>query len=115
MGAPSVGSVILVPFPFSNLSASKLRPALIMASSGRGDWICAQITSQPYSDPLAIKLDNLHFQTGSLSRLSFVRPGKLFTANESIFQSIAGTITDGKLHEVRQGIIALLQNQVAVV
>jgi len=31
MGAPSAGSVILVPFPFSDLSQAKLRPAVVLA------------------------------------------------------------------------------------
>jgi hypothetical protein len=44
----AVGTVVLVPFPFADLSATKLRPALVVASSSQGDWICAQITSNPY-------------------------------------------------------------------
>lgn len=39
MGTPSIGSVVLVPFPFSDLSNSKKRPAVVVASAGRGDWI----------------------------------------------------------------------------
>ena len=39
MGAFTVGSVVLVPFPFSDLSGSKKRPALILADAGRGDWV----------------------------------------------------------------------------
>ena len=33
----SVGSIVLVPFPFSDLSQSKLRPALV-DSRGRRPW-----------------------------------------------------------------------------
>jgi len=39
MVPPSAGSVVLVPFPFSDRSRSKLRPALVLADAGRGDWI----------------------------------------------------------------------------
>jgi mRNA interferase MazF len=42
MAAPAAGSVILVPFPFSDLSQSKIRPALVLADAGRGDWILCQ-------------------------------------------------------------------------
>ncbi len=38
------GSVALVPFPFSDLSQAKLRPAIVLASVGRGDWILCQVT-----------------------------------------------------------------------
>ncbi len=45
MVVPSAGSVVLVPFPFSDLSQSKLRPAVVLADAGRGDWIPCQLTS----------------------------------------------------------------------
>ncbi len=97
MVTPSIGTVVLVLFPFSDLSASKLRPALVIASSGRGDWVCIQITSNPYSDPLAIEINDSDFQIGSLNRLSYIRPGKLFTANQSLFRRSVGKITERKL------------------
>jgi hypothetical protein len=36
MGAPSVGDVVIIPSPYSNLSQSKRRPALVLAEAGRG-------------------------------------------------------------------------------
>ena len=57
MVAPSVEDVVLVPFPFSDLSQSKLRPAVCLANAGRGDWVLCQVTSNAYGDPLAIPLD----------------------------------------------------------
>ena len=45
MGAFVAGQVIVVPFPFSDLSAQKYRPALILADAARGDWVLCQITS----------------------------------------------------------------------
>jgi mRNA interferase MazF len=57
MVALAAGKVVLVPFPFSDLSKSKLRPAVVLASVGRGDWILCQVTSSPYGDPRAIVCD----------------------------------------------------------
>jgi mRNA interferase MazF len=88
--------VVLVPFPFPNLSASKLRPALVIAASGRGDWVCLQITSNPYADPVAIEVKDEDFQTGSLQRTSYIRPGKLFTAHDTLFRRAVGRLTDRK-------------------
>ena len=39
MGSFAAASVVLVRFPFSDLSHSKLRPAVVLADSGRGDWL----------------------------------------------------------------------------
>lgn len=70
MVTPTIGTVVLVPFPFSDLSASKLRPALALAFAGREDWICLQITSNPYADPMALELTDADFSRGSLQRTS---------------------------------------------
>ena len=100
MGAFAVGTVILVPFPFSDLSASKLRPAVILADAGRGDRICAQITSNPYSDASAVGLSEADFFTGSLAKTSYARPGKLFTANESLFHRAVATLREAALQRL---------------
>ena len=39
MGTFTAGQVVIVHFPFSDLTASKLRPAVVLAEAGRGDWI----------------------------------------------------------------------------
>jgi hypothetical protein len=36
---PVAGAVGMVRFPFSDLSQAKLRPAVVLADAGRGDWI----------------------------------------------------------------------------
>ena len=89
----AVGAVILLPFPFSDLSSTKLRPAIVLADSGRGDWILCQVTSKSYGDPTAVVLDQADLATGSLRLQSFARPGKLFTASNSLFVSEVGTLT----------------------
>ncbi len=67
----AAGSIVLVAFPFSDLSKSKLRPAVVLASAERGDWILCQITSNPYSDSRAVQLSETDFQSGSLQRVSY--------------------------------------------
>lgn len=61
MGAPASRAVVLLCFPYSDLSASKLRPALVLGDAGRGDWVLCQITSNPYADTSAIQLDTADF------------------------------------------------------
>lgn len=66
MVAPAAGAVVLVPFPFSDLSQAKLRPAVVLADAGRGDLILCQVTSNPYGDPRAVPLVEASFARGSL-------------------------------------------------
>lgn len=92
MVAPTAGEIVVIPFPFSDLTQSKVRLALCLAVSGRGDYVLCQITNQPYGDPLALKIDDQDFTSGDLHVESFVRPAKLFTADANLFLS-----TEGKL------------------
>ena len=84
MVTPAVGAVVLVRFPFSDLSDSKLRPAVVLADAGLDDFVLCQITSQPYSDTTAIKITHHDFLSGSLRKSSYARSTKLFTANSRI-------------------------------
>ena len=96
MAPSSTGAVVLVPFPFSNLAQAKLRPALVLASAANGDWILCQITSNPFFDLTAVEIQGGDFSEGSLHRISYARPGKLFTAHESLFISEAGKLSKPK-------------------
>lgn len=94
MVTPAAGGVVVVPFPFSDLSQAKLRPALVLADAGRGDWILCQITSNPYGDGRAVMLTDASFRTGSLRMVSYARPGKLFTANRDLMTAQVGSLHD---------------------
>jgi len=62
----SADLVVLVRFPFSDLSQTKLRPPVVLADAGRGDWILCQVTSKSYADSAAVVLETADFQRGSL-------------------------------------------------
>ena len=109
MGSFATGQVVLLPFPFSDLSRSKYRPAAILADAGRGDWVLCQITSNPYADPLAVKLDNEAFSSGGLQRVSYARPGKLFTANETLLADVAGQLLSAVHVEIVEQVIGILR------
>lgn len=109
MESPAAGAVVLIPFPFSDLSRAKLRPAVVLADAGRGDFILCQVTSNPYADPTAIELRDDSFASGSLQRTSYARPGKLFTAHESLVRGQAGMLRPDVLRDLSARVIALLQ------
>lgn len=109
MVSPAAGSVVLVPFPFSDLSRTKLRPAVVFASAGRGDWILCQITSKAYVDTGAVLLRNQDFAVGSLQLDSYARPGKLFTAHQSLLASEAGKLKNEVAAQVVDAVVRILQ------
>lgn len=110
MGAFTAGSVVLIPFPFSDLSRTKLRPAVVLATLDKGDCILCQVTSQPY-DSQAIELTQQDFAVGSLQRISYARPGKLFTAHNSLLQREAGKLTPAALHTLREQVVKTIRGE----
>jgi len=109
MVTPTAGSVVLVPFPFSDLSQSKRRPAVVLASAERGDWILCQVTSKSYEDARAVKLTDDDFKHGSLRLVSYTRPAKLFNAHESLFASEAGVLSAESLKRITDEVVSVIQ------
>ena len=87
------GEVLVVPFPFTDLSSSKVRPALVLASLTRGDVILCQITSQSAGHPEAIPVLASDFEAGDrLRRASFALPHRIVTAHESCARRTVGKL-----------------------
>jgi mRNA interferase MazF len=103
------GDVVIVPFPFSDLSQMKRRPALVVATLTGQDLILCQITSQARSDRYAIAVSNASFSNGSLNRDSKIRPNRLFTTDTGIIIYKAGELKAEKLKEVIDQIIDIFQ------
>ena len=113
MVTPTTGAVVLVPFPFSDLSQAELRPAVVLAEGGRGDWILCQITSNPYGDARAIELTDAGFAAGSLRTTSYARPGKLFTANRELMTTQVGVLKADAFRQVVEAVITILRASIA--
>ena len=106
------GLVDLVRFPFSDLSSSKLRPAVVLAHAGGVDWVLCQVTSNPYGDRAAVPLAATSFASGDLGRESFARPSKLFTASQALVVRTAGTLTAAAHRELVACVDAVLESGV---
>ena len=101
------GEVVVVPFPFSDLSQAKNRPALILIDLPGADAVLAAISSTR-SEPHAITLERRDFRQGSLPHSSYIHPAKLFTFQKSLIKRVVGGITEAKRKEVVSKIVALL-------
>ena len=109
MVTPAKGAVVLIRFPFSDLSQVKLRPAVALAHAGRGDWILCQITSNPYGDPSAIAITDADLDVGALRVDSFARPAKLFTASNSLIVAQVGQLKSDVLNQILDKLTEILR------
>ena len=104
------GDVVVVIFPFSDLTETKKRPALVVAEAGSSELILSQITSQAVKDISAISLKESDFQSGSLKRDSFIRPNRLFTASDKIILYKAAHLKPEKLNLVIDSIVHIVKS-----
>ena len=108
MGRFVKGDVVVAPFPFSDLSASKKRPALVVATLTGDDVILCQITSRNVADSYAVAITNADFTSGSLPQHSNIRPNRLFTADSNIILYRAGVLSQKKVEEVIKKLVQIL-------
>ena len=92
------GDVILVPFPFTDLTTVKQRPALVLSvdwfNASRDDCVVAAVTSQIPSDlqPDEYRLSASDLLAGGLPKPSLVRSGKLFNMSKRLLRKQLGTL-----------------------
>lgn len=98
------GSVVLVPFPFTDLSGRKRRPALVISPEGLDDEdlvLCAITSRLPerFSEWEA-SLGAEDMVEERLPKRSVVKVGKLFTMHRSLIARRFGTVKEYKLEEI---------------
>jgi len=104
------GDVVVVPFPFSDLTQAKRRPALVASTLEGNDIILCQITSKAVSDRYAVTLADDDFTSGGLRQQSNIRPNRIFTADQHIILYRAGHLSEEKTEEVINKIIEILNS-----
>ena len=96
------GDIVLLPFPFTDLSATKKRPVLLLSDEDSlGDFLASAVTSQPGHSP-SIVLTQPDMRTGTLPKPSWIRTDKLFTLNRQLIAAQFGQVTDDLLQRARR-------------
>jgi len=103
------GDIVVVPFPFTDLSMAIKRPALVISELENEDLILCMITSKQTRDRYSISVVENDLEQGKLKRKSNVRPNRLFTANRQIVLHRVGRLKFDKLNEVIEKIVEILK------
>jgi len=93
------GDIVVVRFPFSDLSSSKKRPALVIADLSGDDYILAQITTS--------REDEYSIEIKELSKPSVVRVNKLFTADRSLIFYKLSSLRKNMMDAVKEEVIKM--------
>jgi mRNA interferase MazF len=97
------GDVVLLPFPFTDLSATRTRPAVVVSveafEQATGDFTVAMITSVPHTTAYDYALAD--WQAAHLLRPSWVRM-KLATLDPTLVRHQPGRLTEADLATVER-------------
>jgi mRNA interferase MazF len=108
----SGGEIVLVPFPFTDLSQVKRRPVLILSNRSHNrtsrDFICCGITSNLENSRNSILLDPSELTEGTIPVRSRIKYAKVFTLEKTLVGKRLGRVSQQKLEKVRRGLISLL-------
>lgn len=91
----SFGTIVLIPFPFTDLTSSKVRPALIISKENKKleDVVVAFISSKIVPHQLTINKDDKIFSESGLKISSTIRFDKIATLSKKIILGELGYIS----------------------
>lgn len=105
--------IVLVPFPFTDLSGAKKRPALIASNNrfnqAHDDLVCCLITSKIVPEPGCPMVLPGDLKHGSLPFESKIKPYRLFTVEKMLVIKSLGQLNSGKAEETRKELVRLFQ------
>jgi mRNA interferase MazF len=107
---PEQGDILPIPVPFTDLSAQKQRPVIVISSNAYNrkteDVIIVAPTSNPTAVDFSFTITSSDLAEGQLNRPGKVRADKIYTLSQAIAVKRFGRIR----REVIERIRALLQD-----
>jgi mRNA interferase MazF len=108
------GDIVIIKFPFSDLSRVKKRPSLIISNdlvNQTGDYLMVQITSKIRNDELSLEINQKHYiDQKALPLQSCLRLHKIFLLNEDLIISKYTAVKESFMNTIIERIIKLIKS-----
>ena len=101
------GDIVLITFPFTDFSSSKLRPVVILAESKQDvtvSFITSQIQLQEFTD-----LQLIPSSTNGLKKQSIIKTGKMATLDKNLAKELLGQISPNEIYELNNKLKVFLK------
>jgi mRNA interferase MazF len=110
----SRGEVVLVDWPFSDRTGSKLRPAVVVQADYINglidDTVLVQVTTKAHGIPGSeVTLDPAHETGSGLLHLSYASCTNLLTADQNLIDQVIGVLSDAAMGEIERCLKTVLQ------
>ena len=92
------GDIVLITFPFTDLSGSKLRPAIILATTTLDFTVCFITTQVQWQEATDLLL--LPNSTNGLIKQSLIRISKIATLDKKLAKALLGKLTSLEVAEL---------------
>ncbi|MBI5148086.1 type II toxin-antitoxin system PemK/MazF family toxin [Candidatus Pacearchaeota archaeon] len=103
--------LVLLPFPFSNLEGTKVRPALVVSNDSfnkkSDDCIMVPLTTIIKEEPFSVIINQEDLSAGRLLRSSRVRADKLFTVEKNLAIMKIGVVNDKTFDRIKKEILRI--------
>jgi mRNA interferase MazF len=84
------GDIVLITFPFTDLSGNKLRPAIVLADTNLDFTVCFITTQIGWQEPTDVLL--VPTNTNGLKKQSLIRTSKIATLDKSLVKGLLGRL-----------------------
>ncbi len=105
------GDVVIVPFPFSDLSSGKVRPALIVSGKDFNksrNFLLVAISTKPGIKELSVPLSQQNLSVGELQKSSFIRLQNIFTLEKRMVIKKVGVLNNDFYQKIREKLVGIL-------
>jgi mRNA interferase MazF len=101
------GDIILITFPFTDLSGSKLRPAVVLSDSGLDITVCFITTQTQWQEPTDVLM--LPNTINGLKKSSLIRVSKIATIDKKLAKGLLGKLSQNEVSDLNQKLKILFQ------
>jgi mRNA interferase MazF len=101
------GDIVLITFPFTDLSGSKLRPAVVLADTDIDLTVCFITTQMGWQEPTDFQLTPT--LTNGLRKPSLIRTSKIATLDKALAKGLLGKLSTQETSELNAKIKLLFQ------
>jgi len=106
------GEIVIVPFPFSDLSSIKQRPVLVLSKNIDNDTaedvITCGITSNMKDLKYSVFIENKNLIEGNIPKVSRIKLDKLFTISQSIIKKKVARVNKETFERVKSEFLRLI-------
>ena len=101
------GDIVLVPFPFTDLSGNKKRPAIVLIEASKDVTVCFITTQLKWQSEFDIRLNPT--QINGLKKESLIKLSKIITLDKDLIIGLMGYLDKEYYQDLNENLINIFK------